>query len=226
METTYQTTLPQHKYLTFLIMLYLTIMLCSAVLIYKPIEMKFGYASGATITFPLWFVLSDLIAEVYGFKISKKILWTGFFCQFIFSLLCFLLINIPSPPHWAEQHSFDLVLGHLLKITIVAFATIMISGYLNIYLITKWKILLRGKYFWMRSCAASIIGEGIYSVIATSLLQYGMVPLSDIPIIIFWGYSFKICCTVFLATPANLICRFLKKSEGIDIYEASTFYPF
>jgi hypothetical protein len=104
----------QYKHLLFISMLYLAVMLCSAVLIYKPIAMKFGYASAATLTFPLWFVLSDIIAEVYGFQLSRKILWSGFFCQFIFSLGCFLLIHTPSPELWREQPAFDLVLGHLI----------------------------------------------------------------------------------------------------------------
>ena len=211
--------LKQHKYVIFLSMFYVTVMLCSAIFIYKPVAMWVGFASGATLIFPICFVLSDVIADVYGFKISQQVLWSGFMCQLLFSIGCFIMLKTPSPAFWHNHLAFELVLGHLFRITIMAFISIMISGYVNIYLITKWKILLKGRYFWARSIGASIVGEGVYSVTAIILIQYNVVPLSQIPMMIFWAYSFKIIATLILAAPASFLCAFLKVSEGRDNYQ-------
>lgn len=50
-------------------MIYLGIMICSDLLVYKFIDMPYGYTTAATFVFPLWFVLNDIVAEVYGPKI-------------------------------------------------------------------------------------------------------------------------------------------------------------
>lgn len=218
--------LKQYKYLLPLAMLFITIMLTCAVLIYKPVKMWFGYASGATLFFPCWFVLSDIIAEVYGLKVSKKILLTAFFCQLLFSLVCMLIVKLPGPAGWQHQPAFNLILGHLFRITLCTIFTLSIAGYINMYLVTRWKISLKGKYFWMRSSGAAIFGEGIYSIIAVLLMQYRVVPLFDIPMIIVWAYLSKICTTIVLTPPASMLCAFIKISEKVDVYDNSGLNPF
>lgn len=218
--------LKHYKYLLPLSMLFITIMLTCVVLIYKPVKMWFGYASGATLFFPFWFVLSDVIAEIYGLRISKKILLTAFFCQLLFSLVCMLIIKLPAPLGWKYQPAFNLILGHLFRITICVIFTLSISGYINMYLITRWKILLKGKYFWMRSPCASILGEGIYSVITAFLTHYGMIPLADIPMIMAWAYLSKICATIVLTPFSSILCAFIKINEKVDVYDNSALNPF
>ncbi len=73
-------------------MLVLTVMFMDSVLEYKPIQMPFGTMMAASFVFPLWFFLTDVITEVYGAKIAKKVLWSAFTCQLIVSLTASLLV--------------------------------------------------------------------------------------------------------------------------------------
>jgi uncharacterized integral membrane protein (TIGR00697 family) len=106
---------------------------------------------------PLWFVLGDVIAEVYGYKAARHVIWMAIICQFIFALSCAILISFDSPDGWANQGAYNQVLGKLPRVAFASFFAIVSGAFINAYAISKWKILLHGKYFWLRSLGASAV---------------------------------------------------------------------
>lgn len=205
-------------------MVYTCVMIFSDLLVNKPISMYFGYTTAATLLFPMWFVLNDIIAEVYGYKVCRRILLTGFITQLVFNLICNFMINLPSPSDWHDQAAFDLVLGHLLRIALATFAAFIISGFINIRLLTKWKILMSGKHFVLRSIGSSAIGEGLYSVLNVWVILLGSTPVEKIFSIIFWSYFIKLTYTIVLAYPAALVVQLIKRIDGIDVDEDISFF--
>jgi uncharacterized integral membrane protein (TIGR00697 family) len=169
-----------YKYLTFLSMLFMTIKLITVVLIYKIITIGPFSASASTLVIPIWFVMGDIIAEVYGYKIARRIIFIAIICQFIFAFVCGGLISLHAPFGWAHQQAYDQVLGKLPRVAFASFLAIMTGAIINVYAISKWKILLRGKYFWLRSLGASVIGELVFTVIAYSTEFFDVVPLPEL----------------------------------------------
>lgn len=217
----------QSGYLIFLAMMYMNVMLCSGVLTHRLIQLGPFYTMAGTLIAPLWFLLSDIIAEIYGYKVAKKIVWFGFICQTVFALFCSILIQIPSPNFLDNQNSYLIVLGSILHTCISAVTAYIIGGFINIYFISKWKLLLKGKYFWLRSLGATTISELIFTVLAVSLIQFGKLPLNKILAIIGVSYSLKVTYAIILAFPANLLVNLIKKSDGIDVFDKNINYnPF
>ena len=92
----------QFKALTFLSMIYITSILAADVLIYK--IMHFGsivLTVGSFVT-PFWFVTADIVAEIYGFRVTRRMIWSGIACGFLFTIICVTLINLPSPDVWPK----------------------------------------------------------------------------------------------------------------------------
>lgn len=217
----------QSGYLLFLTMIYMTVMLCSGVLTHRIIQLGPFYTMAGTLVAPLWFSLSDIIAENYGYRVARKIVWFGFICQTTFALTCSLLLQIPSPDLAAKQMAYITVLGSMLRTCSSAFVAYVTGGFINIYLISKWKVLLSGRYFWLRSLGASTISELIFTTLAVFLIQLGKLPLSQIIAIIGVSYSLKVIYAIILAYPANLLVNFIKKHDGIDVYDKNINYnPF
>jgi len=82
----------QYKAFTFLSMIYITLILVADVLIYKianfgPLTLTVG-----SLVTPFWFVMTDIVAEVYGYKLARKLIWSGIACGFLFTLICVVLI--------------------------------------------------------------------------------------------------------------------------------------
>src|SRR5476649_361564 len=86
-----------YKYLTLLCMLYLTADLISLALTYKFIQLGPVFLSAEALIFPLTYTITDIIAEVYGYSEARKVIWLIFLCDFLFSLILYFLIRVPSP---------------------------------------------------------------------------------------------------------------------------------
>lgn len=204
------------KYLTFLSMLYMAIMLSVAVYSNKIVIVANHITMAGTIIIPIWFALADVIAEIYGYKAAKKIIWYAFFCQFIFMIISTFLLKVPSPSFWHGAYAYEYVLGALPRLSIVSFFAYIISAILNIYLLTRWQMLIQGKYFWLRSLGSSTIGEFFFTVMAVTAIQYNKLPFADIYKIIATSYSIKVISSIMYAYPATLLVFFLKRSEGLS----------
>lgn len=218
---------PQYKALPLLIMLYLTIMFTSVVLVYKIVDLNGVVIAASTFVIPFWYFLGDVIAEVYGYKLSKQIIWSSLICEGIFILICFLFIHLPSPAFWHDQEAYNQVLGRLPRIFIGSVLGIVCSSFINAYIIVKWKVLLRGRYFWIRSVCSSATGEIIFTIVTLVVDLFGVIPVGDLIKLIFISYGIKLLVDAFAIAPAAVLAAILKKLEGADVYEYNVkFNPF
>ncbi|HSW68875.1 MAG TPA: queuosine precursor transporter [Gammaproteobacteria bacterium] len=208
--------------LIFFAMLYLGIMISNAVLTGKWIAIGKYFVFGGAFVSPLLFILSDIIAEIFGYSVAKKIIWFSFISQTIFALIIQIMLQTPSPSNWHEQHSFSKVLGPVLRIDLSGFFAFMISGMINIFFITRWKILLRGRFFWLRSIGSSTIAEGCYSAIAILMIGLGDLPLSTMLQIIAITYAIKVIYSILLAYPGTLVVNYIRYKFKVDVYETSS----
>lgn len=212
----------QYKYLTFLSMLYMTIKLTTVVLIYKIVTVGPFFASASTLVIPLWFFLGDIITEAYGYRISRHIIWMAILCQFVFAFICSAVTNLNSPAIWNHQEAYNQVLGKLPRVAIASFLAITIGAFINAYALTKWKILLRGKYFWLRSLGATAIGELVFTIIAYVTEFWGITAISNLAQLMATSYAIKLLAGPILVIPASLAANLIKKLEGIDTYDYDT----
>src|SRR5689334_13532676 len=97
----------QYKYLNSLSMLYITVKLITLVLIYKIITIGPFSASASTLIMPFWFVMGDIIAEAYGYKIARHMIWMALTCQFLFALTCAGLTAIDAPVGWGSYDAYQ-----------------------------------------------------------------------------------------------------------------------
>lgn len=95
---------------------------------------------------------------------------------------------------------------------------IFCSVFINAYLLSRWKILVRGKYFWMRSLLSSSIAVLIFTFIGYTYRLFHL-PLSQSLNFIITAYVIKLILEVIIS-PVCLFCtKVLKKIEGVDIYD-------
>lgn len=132
---------------------------------------------------------------------------------------------MPDASHHGKEYSF--VLGHLLLISSGSFIGALTGMFINIYLVSKWKILLQGKHFWMRSLGATTIGEFIYTVVAISIMYANTMDFHKIEALIITSYTIKVIFNFLAIIPAAIVVHFLKKVEEQNNFETSSnFNPF
>lgn len=215
------------KVYSLLSMLYLTFILSADVLFYKIIQLGSIVMTVGSFITPFWFVITDIVAEVYGYNLARKLVWSGLLCSFIFTFICASLIKLPSPLSWHYQIYYDHILGSLPRIYLGSVVGFFTGSFVNAYLIVKWKALTRGKYFAFRSIGSSGIGQLAFTIVTIFIDLIHVVPVSQILEIITVSFSIKIMITPILAFPSSLITLYIKKLEGIDVYDHNISYnPF
>ena len=212
----------QAKCLMFLSMLYVSTMLCNAVLTNKWISMGNHFVFGGAFVSPLLFIMSDVIAELFGYKIARQVIWFAFICQTLFAIITEIMISTPSPENWHQQSAYVFVFGSLIRIDLSGFIAFITSSLVNIRFITKWKIMFMGQYFWLRSFGSSAIAEALYSAIAIIMIGFGSLPFSTMLSIVLITFCIKAVYSIILAYPGNILVNYLKHSLKIDVYESGS----
>jgi len=217
-----------YKILIIFSMVYMSIMICNAVLTNKYIGYDKFFILGGTLTSPFIFILDDIVAEIYGYKITRCMILSGFAAQTLFTIICQIVILAPSPSFFKAQTAYAHILGlSLLRINFSGFIAYISANLINSYILTQWKILLKGKKFWLRSLGSSAFSEIIYSGIAILFMEIHTIPLKTVLKIIGLSYLIKITYSIAFAGPAQALVTYIKKRTGIDVYDLpKKFTPF
>lgn len=214
-------------YLLILTMLFLTIMLGTYVLAYKMVLVGGYIISAGIFIFPINYAITDITTEVYGYEKTKKLIKYAFICCLLYSLVIPFIAILPSPGGWEHQPGYSYVLGNVFRFFIANSIGILIGITINGYLIAKWKRMMNGKHFWLRSIGSSAIGELITSIIADIIAFAGTTSTMGVIKLMIGIFAIKLLYSVLLAIPNSIIVMHLKIKEGFNLQEnMSVFNPF
>jgi hypothetical protein len=226
-----ESAVPPFRHLKFLMplgMLYITVALADISLVYRLAKVGTLTVTAGVFVMPLYYFIEDMVTEIYGYRYFRQLVWVALGCGFVFSAIITFANTLPVPDSWHYKDDYIIVFSHLFRTMFGGGCiAVTIGAFVNSYIISKWKILIRGKYFWMRSIGSSIIGQGIQIVVGSLLLYTGIFPLSVIVDMVLPVYILQIVLSVLVATIGTFFVRILKVFEGVDAYDYSTnFNPF
>lgn len=218
---------PQYRWIILLSMIYLVGWTAAYPMIYKIVELHHILEPGAIFLFPLSYAIADVISEVYGYRLARQIVWFALFSGLIFCISLELVSTLPVPNFWHKQQNYDVVFSPILRAYFATTIASLASSFVNIYIISKWKILMYGKHFWLRSLISTGAGELIFSTLGGTLAYAGVEPWSKIVFLMLDGYLFKMIYASIAVWPIALIAYLLKKAEKVDVYDYGVNYsPF
>jgi len=186
-----------------------------------------------TLLFPVSYIFGDILTEVYGFRRSRRVIWMGFACLAIASIVFWIVKTLPGESTWqgyAGQAAYDAILGGMSTggIVVASLLAYLIGEFTNSVVLAKMKVATRGSWLWMRTIGSTLVGEGIdtlaFIAIATA---FGVFPW-----VLFWtlvatNYLFKVGIETFMTPVTYLVVGRLKHSEREDYYDTHTnFSPF
>ena len=215
------------KFIIFFAMLYTTVMLAADVVAFR-FENFFGLVeSGATLVFPFTYVLADVICEVYGWKTTMRIVWFALLCEGLFAALITLIIHMPTYGIGEYQNQYTNILGNMWLFVTGGIIANIVSGLLNVYFMSRWKILTQGKIFWLRSIMATCISEFILIIITIFIAFLPFIKIDMTIKVFIHAYILEIIYAILFVLPAKFLVDFLRNSEQIDAYDHGVSYnPF
>ena len=218
-----------YKYLTFYVAAFVACFIVQGVFLNRLVRIDGSYyITGGTFIYFASPLITDVVAEVYGYQIARQILWLGLFSVIFLAISTSVIVNLPYPSFWqADAAAYYTALHTIGRATIAGIIAVIVGQFVNIYLISKWKILLRGKYFWFRSVASSIIGDTLTVTISLLLIFLGRVPEGAFSLLLIPELVIMISFSMVGAVPAYILAKLTAKAEGLNSYDIGVnFNPF
>lgn len=150
--------------------------------------------------FPIVYIIGDVIPEVYGLAIARRVIILGFALNLFAVLFFALTLVLPAPAFWQNQAAFETVLGFTPRLLVASFVGYLVGTNANAWVLVQVKKLTGSRWLWMRTISSTIVGETLDSALFITIAFLGVVLLATLPLMILAQSAFK---TVYeaLATP-------------------------
>jgi uncharacterized integral membrane protein (TIGR00697 family) len=186
-----------------------------------------------TILFPISYIFGDILTEVYGYRRSRRVIWTGFACLALSAFIFWIVRAMPGEATWqgyAGDAAYNAILGGMSAggIVLASLAGYWTGEFTNSFILAKMKVLTQGRWLWSRTIGSTLVGQLVDTamfVIVASL--FGVFPWSLFFTLTVTNYLFK-CGVEALMTPLTyIVVGALKRAEGEDYFDRGTdFNPF
>ena len=175
-----------------------------------------------SLVYPMTFLLSNIITEVYGFKNSRKAILTAVMFNVVFIIYGWIVMSLPTPLNASNNPSFDAFLTINLRIFSASFISYLIAEPVNAYIVAKLKNIQGGEYIGIRFISSTLISGIIDSIIFIIIAFYGIMPDSELINLILHIWMVKTFIEI-LGLPLSIkVARKLKKIEKLDIFDTNT----
>jgi queuosine precursor transporter len=216
-----------YQYLDLITALFVAVLLISNVASTKILALGPFTFDGGTLLFPLSYIFGDILTEVYGYRRSRRVIWTGFGCAALMALVLALVGALPPAGGWGNQEAYQAILGTTPRIVLASLVAYFAGEFSNSYTLAKMKLITRGRWLWTRTIGSTLVGEGVDTMLFVTIAFAGSLPWPLFWSIVLSNYVFK-CGVEAAMTPVTYqVTGFLKRAEHEDVYDTDTdFNPF
>lgn len=188
-----------------------------------------------TLLFPISYIFGDVLTEVYGYRLSRRVIWTGFACALLMSATLWVVGRLPGEAYWQEnvgQAQYQAILGGVSSgaIVLASLVAYWAGEFSNSYILARMKILTRGRWLWTRTIGSTLVGQAVDTLsfisLATLLGVPGFIPELWLTLVIS-NYLFKVGVEALMTPVTYKVVNLLKRAEQEDYFDYDTdFNPF
>ena len=144
--------------------------------------------------YPVTFLITDIISEVYGKKKANLVVTTGIFASFFSLLIVFAADAVPATT-WSPigNSLFEKVFGATAIAVFASMAAYLLAQYIDIQLFHFWKKLTRGKHLWLRNNFSTFLSQFVDTFSVLFLLcSFGKIDWELFGGLLLSGFLFKV----------------------------------
>ena len=171
------------------------------------------YFDAGTITFPIAYMLGDVLTEIWGYRTARKTIIFAFLCN-LFVVTCTQVgVWLPSPEYLDSISSaYNTVYNYVPRIVVASLTGFLLGELSNAWIMEKIKKKMNGRHLWVRTIGSSIIGY-IFDTVPFVLIAFlGVLSGRDIVLMTVSQYVMKITIETLFGTPmAYVAVKYLRK---------------
>ncbi len=205
-------------------MLFVTCLVASNIFETKQIAVGPLNLTGGLLIFPLTYVISDCVCEVWGFRRSCLLIWTGFLLNFLFMGAGAVVDVIPGAPYYENQEGFHAIFGLAPRITLASCIAFLVGSFLNARVLSVMKVRTDGKRLPGRLILSSVVGEAADSLLFFPIAFLGVLQGSEMLSQMLLQFILKTLYEIIFLPLTVFLIRKLKAYEGEDVFDRGINY--
>ena len=190
----------------------------------KVIQVGSLTVTAGLLVFPISYIINDCIAEVWGFKKARLIIWSGFAMNFFVVALGLIAVAIPAAPFWEGEEHFNFVFGMAPRIVAASLMAFLVGSFLNAYVMSKMKVASQGRNFSARAIWSTVVGETADSLIFFPVAFGGVIAWKELLIMMGIQIVLKSMYEVIILPVTIRVVKAIKKIDGSDVYDTDISY--
>lgn len=177
---------------------------------------------GTLLLFPVLYIFGDVLSEVYGYAIARKVIWIGFAMQLIAVIIFALAVALPSSQYFDGQPAFVRVLGSVPPLVLASLLGYLTGSFLNSFVMVKMKAKMvswdpNHKWLPLRTIASTIVGECADTAIFVGVgTLFGVFPKEIALMMFFTQWGLKTLVEAVMTPITVVVVKKIKAHEGID----------
>jgi uncharacterized integral membrane protein (TIGR00697 family) len=146
------------------------------------------------IAYPVTFLVTDLISELYGKKRANQVVISGFCASVFTTLLIFISMNATAA-EWSPVDSvtFNKVFGLSAPAFLASMMAYLTAQFIDVRIFHFWKRLTKGKHLWLRNNASTMFSQLVdTSMVLLILCSAGAIGWERFGSLLLMGWLFKV----------------------------------
>ena len=190
----------------------------------KVIQVGSITVTAGLLVFPISYIINDCIAEVWGFKKARLIIWSGFAMNFFVVALGLIAVALPAAPFWEGEQHFDFVFGMAPRIVVASLLAFLVGSFLNAYVMSKMKVASGGRNFSARAILSTVVGETADSLIFFPIAFGGLIAWPELLVMMGTQIVLKSLYEVIILPITIRVVKAVKRIDGSDVYDTDISY--
>ncbi len=209
-------------YFMVIVALYVTSLITANTVATKVLEVGPWVTDAGLITFPIAYIVGDVLTEVYGYAAARRVIWLGFACNLIAVGTFQLAGALPAESSWQNQPAYDAIFGSTPRLLLASFCAYLIGEFANAFVLARMKVLTDGRWLWTRTIGSTIVGQGLDSVVFVLIAFGGVFSTGVLQDMLITNWVLKTAYEAAMTPVTYLVVNKLKEAEGIDVFDRDT----
>ncbi len=172
--------------------------------------------------FPFVYIFADIMTEVYGYAVARRVLWYCIFAQLLVIAIFEFVISYPPSAVMSNNQSYVDVLSTAPRLVLRGTLAMFAGDIANNYVLAKMKLWTKGRYMSARFVTSTLCGQILNTAVFYVFGLWGMIPNRVLTKSIIVASLVKVSVEILLLPATLRVSLWLKSIENVDYFDKGT----
>ncbi len=169
------------------------------------------------IAYPVTFLVTDIISEIYGRRMANRVVLAGVFASG-FALLIVLVASMANATEWSplSDAEFDKTFSYTFIAVSASLAAYLLAQFLDVQIFHFWKRVTKGRHLWLRNNFSTFASQLVDTMVIIGLLcSFGVIDWELFVPLVVNGFLFKVLFAAVDTPIAYVLVYFIRRHFGL-----------